>query len=121
MIEHPEYCYSQHDKEMYVLEVLAYSMYDTLIVANRKNVIAFIYECLKADAKDLQDYAEKEEHEHISLVESISMTLDNLYADRYVSSLRDYMCRSTIDKYIPIYCKPIIYSYDPTYDYTQRA
>ena len=117
MIENPNYCYSQRAKEMYVLEVLAYSMYDTLLEANRKNLIAFIYACLKRDAEDLQDYAEKEEHEHISLVQSMSMTLDNIYVDPHKDSLRDYICQPVSDNYIPMYHKPLIYDYDPNYDY----
>lgn len=121
MIDNPEYCYTHHDEKMYVLEVLAYSMYDVLLEANRKNLIAFIYECIKFDAEDLQHYAEVEEHEHISTVESISRTLDNMYADRYTATLRDYMCKPELDNYIPEYHKPRIYNYDPNYDYTQRA
>lgn len=109
--------YSHRDRELYVYEVLAYSMYDVLIEANRKNVIAFIYECIKTDAVDLQHYAEAEEHEHISLVESMSRTLENLYYFPDISSLRDYVCVPEADNYSPIYHMPKIYSYDPNYDY----
>ena len=117
MIEHPEFCYSPHTKEMYVWEVLAYSMYDMMLEANRKNVIAYIYECIKFRAEDLQHYAEVEEHEHLSLVESLSMTLNNLYCDPYVDSLKDFMCKPVPDDYAPYYRKPRIYNYDPNYDY----
>ena len=117
MIENPNYCYSKHDKEMYVWEVLAYSMYDVMLEANRKNLIAFMYECIKSKAVNLQDYAEKEEHEYLSLVQSISMTLDNIYADPYVDSLRDFICKPVPDDYTPFYLMPRIYRYDPNYDY----
>ena len=113
----PVHYYSEPDKRLYVMEILAQARYDELIKNDRKNFMRFAYEVIKDRAYDLQYYSERNENIFLPLVECVSLViLDEIYWD-YNKSLKEFMCCAYDTDYGFSRCMPRIFSYDPNFDY----
>lgn len=128
MIPHPmskeEYfsCHYYSERRPRTLEVLAFARYDELIASDHDNFIAFIYECFRERLQSYQHYAEVEENEFLTYDEAFHIFLENnFFAYPDCTTVRDYICMPQPDVYSPYFHIPLIYDYDPSYDYTQRA
>ena len=118
--------YEVYQPSMYVFAELAYARYDAIVSDPRehKNFIAFIYNIIKDEAFDCQHYAEVEEHEKLTFIESMNRVISNILADSDTPTIRDYICQPRLDEFnvtSPHYFVPYVYMYDTTYDYTERA
>lgn len=116
--------YNNREKELYVFEALAYAQYDVLMRANRQNFLRFIYNNLVDEALELQRFALNEQDEDMPFEEARRLTIVNIISGLFaqdVSSIRDYVCVALPDAYSPYYNKPLIFEYDPNFDYANNT
>ena len=111
------YSFCNPETQPRVLTELAFARYDDLIVNDHDNFIAFIYKCFKDEARECQKFAENEQNEYISIIESFYFILDSMRNDVNRLTVRDYICKPQFDNYSPFYHIPLIYDYDPNENY----
>lgn len=101
----------------YVKEVLAYSMFESYISdeRTRKNFIRFLYACIKEEAEDMK--ADDEYYGYsTTLTDCVNFFLfESLHFLN--QSVRDFFCEMYHDKYTPDVCDPLVFQFDPTYQY----
>lgn len=99
------------------LETLARARYNELITEDHDNFIAFIYECIKDDAKKYQRFAENEENEFLTIYDAIHILIENMFFSRDTKTIKDYICKPQLDEFSPYYHIPLLYDYDPNENY----
>ena len=103
-----------------ILEELAYARYESLMNDPRthKHFMQFIFATVKDEVTDIVDFSQDECP--LTREEAFRYFLfDEL---RYENkSLRDFFCQRYDNRFYPAYREPIIYNYDPNYDYINDA
>lgn len=108
-------CYTEDHKRLFVLQTLAYAKYDMLIQNDHDNFIRFLYECIKEEAREVQYYAEHEEHEDLTFTECMHRVFEqiqNAWLDTDITTVKDFVCLARTDNYYPTFVAPAIYDYN---------